>query len=74
LASDTSSLPEVGGDAARYLPVDDPGAWADAIDALWVDDDARAELARLGPIQAQRFSWHDTAMQTRQLLESVARQ
>ena len=74
LASDSSSLPEVGGSAAQYLPVDDPGAWADAIDALWGNDDARAELARLGPIQAQRFSWHDTAIQTRQLLEFVARQ
>ena len=28
LASDTPALREVGGDAATYLPADDPGAWA----------------------------------------------
>ncbi|MFM2309535.1 MAG: hypothetical protein RLY87_1657 [Chloroflexota bacterium] len=72
LASDTSSLPEVGGSAAQYLPVDDPAAWADTIDALWVDDDMRATMAQAGPRQAERFSWHDTAIQTRRLLESVA--
>ena len=33
LASDTPALREVGGDAATYLPPDDPGAWADAISA-----------------------------------------
>ncbi|RLT32994.1 MAG: glycosyltransferase family 1 protein [Chloroflexi bacterium] len=74
LASDTSSLPEVGGTAAHYLPVDDAGAWADAIEALWVDDDARATMAAAGPIHAQQFSWHATAVQTRALLESVISQ
>ena len=74
LASDTSSLPEVGGAAARYLPVDDAGAWADTIEQLWVDDDARAAMAAAGPIHAKQFSWHDTAVQTRALLESVIRQ
>jgi glycosyltransferase involved in cell wall biosynthesis len=74
LASDTSSLPEVGGSAAHYLPVDDAGAWADAIEALWLDDAARATMAAAGPVHSQRFSWHTTAVQTRTLLESVISQ
>ncbi|MFM2033341.1 MAG: hypothetical protein RLZZ297_2106 [Chloroflexota bacterium] len=72
LASDCSSLPEVGGDAARYLPVDDPGAWADAIDALWVDDAARAAMAAAGPRQAALFSWQRAAHATHALLAATA--
>lgn len=72
LASDTSSLPEVGGTAARYLPVADPGAWADAIDALWTDEAARAAMATAGPSHAAQFSWHRAATQTHALLAQVA--
>lgn len=74
LASDTSSLPEVGGDAALYLPPDDPVAWADAIELLWDDDDARMRLASRGPSQAAHFSWQRAAHETLQLLTHVATQ
>jgi glycosyltransferase involved in cell wall biosynthesis len=64
LASDTSSLPEIGGEAARYLPPEDVEAWAGAIEALWGDDDARAELGRRGVARAQQFSWERAARET----------
>jgi glycosyltransferase involved in cell wall biosynthesis len=64
LVADSSSLPEVMGDAARLLPVRDVAAWADAIEALWHDDAARADLARRGPGRAAQFSWRRAAQET----------
>lgn len=72
IASDTSSLPEVGGKAVQYLPVDDPGAWADALELIWSDDILRHEMANRGPVQAAQFSWDTAAQQTLKLLTTVA--
>lgn len=71
IASDTSSLPEVGGHAVQYLPVDDPGAWADAIELVWSDDVLRREMSARGPVQAAQFSWHTAAQQTLDVLTKV---
>jgi glycosyltransferase involved in cell wall biosynthesis len=71
IASDTSSLPEVGGKAVQYLPVDDPGAWADAIELIWSDDVLRREMGTRGPIQAAQFSWYAAAQQTLDVLTMV---
>ena len=73
LASNTSSLPEVGGEACIYLPVDDPGAWADMLETVWADDELRASMAQRGPLQAAKFSWHQAAQETLALLQSVQR-
>jgi glycosyltransferase involved in cell wall biosynthesis len=64
LAAATSSLPEIGGNAALYIPPLDAGLWADAIEALWDDQERRAELGRLSCAQAQRFSWARAARET----------
>lgn len=64
LVAATSSLPEIGGDAAQYVPPLEPDAWADAIADLWEDDDRRNELSRLGRARAQRFSWNRAARET----------
>jgi glycosyltransferase involved in cell wall biosynthesis len=64
LAADTSSLPEIGGDAAVYVPPLDAQAWADTIEALWDDTARREELGRLGIARAQRFSWQRAARET----------
>lgn len=72
LASNTSSLPEVGGDAAMYLPPDDPAAWADALELWWDDVDLRASFAARGPQQAAHFSWQRAAHETLHLLNHVA--
>ncbi len=71
IVADTSSLPEVVGDAAWLAPTLDPTAWADLIERLWHDDDARADLARRGPQHARRFSWRATAAQTLALYRQV---
>jgi glycosyltransferase involved in cell wall biosynthesis len=61
LASDTPALREVGGEAAAYLPVDDPAAWARAIDALAADPAERAARGGRGRARAAEFSWERTA-------------
>jgi glycosyltransferase involved in cell wall biosynthesis len=73
LVADTSSLPEVVGDAARLLPPRDVAAWADAIAELWADDGARAELARRGPPRAAAFSWRRAALETLAVYRRVER-
>jgi glycosyltransferase involved in cell wall biosynthesis len=64
LVSDTSSLPEVVGDAALRVPPLDVDAWAEALARLWHDADLRADLSRRGPAQAALFSWERAARET----------
>ena len=64
LAAATSSLPEIGGNAAIYVPPLDADVWADEIEALWDDDARRAELGRMGLARAQQFSWSRAARET----------
>lgn len=78
IASRTSSLPEVCGEAA--LLVDEPkraDAWREAAQRLTRDPVLRRTLAERGLIRAALFSWDDTAKQTlaayRRALESASR-
>jgi alpha-1,3-rhamnosyl/mannosyltransferase len=61
LASDTPALREVGGDAATFLPPDDPGAWAEAIGAIASDTALRSARAEAGRRRAESFSWRSAA-------------
>lgn len=56
ITSDTSSLPEVVGDAAVTVSPYDTEAIAAAIRLLDQDAGLREELSRRGPVQAARFS------------------
>ncbi|NOZ48658.1 MAG: glycosyltransferase family 4 protein [Chloroflexi bacterium] len=71
LCSDTSSLPEIAGDAAFLVPTDDAPALAAGLSLLLTDDRARAELARRGPAQARRFSWQAAATQLYDVYETL---
>jgi glycosyltransferase involved in cell wall biosynthesis len=71
LAAATSSLPEIGGNAALYIPPLDAGLWADAIEALWDDQERREEMGRLGCAQSQRFSWKRAARETLKVYQQV---
>jgi glycosyltransferase involved in cell wall biosynthesis len=57
VASDIPPLREVGGDAARFVAVDDPEALADALQSLLSDAGARAALVARGLDRAQHYSW-----------------
>jgi glycosyltransferase involved in cell wall biosynthesis len=64
VCSRASSLPEVGGDAARYFDPTDVEEMAEAIGAVWRDEALRMEMGRRGLAQAARFSWARAAEET----------
>jgi glycosyltransferase involved in cell wall biosynthesis len=64
VCSRTSSLPEVGGDAAHYFDPTDVEGMEEAIGAMWHDEALQAEMARRGLAQAARFSWAQAAEET----------
>jgi glycosyltransferase involved in cell wall biosynthesis len=64
LCSNTSSLPEVAGDAAILLSPRDPGDWADSIKEILDNGSLRERMREEGFRQASRFSWERTARET----------
>jgi alpha-1,3-rhamnosyl/mannosyltransferase len=72
ITSSVSSMPEVGGDAARYVNPREVGDIRTALAELLSDDAERAQLAARGPAQAARFSWRRTAEQTLSAIEAAA--
>jgi glycosyltransferase involved in cell wall biosynthesis len=67
LCSNTSSLPEVAGDAAFYFDPTDVEAIAQTLRQALADPDLRAELRQRELARAAQFSWERTAWQTLQL-------
>ncbi|GIW06588.1 MAG: glycosyl transferase family 1 [Dehalococcoidia bacterium] len=61
VCSNTSSVPEVAGNAAVLIPPSDPRAIADAIGRVLTDPALAARLRSAGPPQAARFDWTDSA-------------
>jgi glycosyltransferase involved in cell wall biosynthesis len=70
-ASNTSSLPEVGGDAARYFHPEDLAEMSATLRRVAEDEALRAEMRRAGLARAARFSWARAAAQTLALYERV---
>ncbi len=64
ITSNTSSLPEVAGDAAVLIDPLSTDALTTAIDELLRSPERRAELKRRGPQQAAQFTWERTAAMT----------
>ena len=72
IASATSSLPEVAGDAALLVDPRDVDAIAQAMARVVGDAALRAELSARGHAQARRFNWARAAERTLQALEAAA--
>jgi glycosyltransferase involved in cell wall biosynthesis len=64
ILADTSSLPEVGGLAARYFTPGNSAQLAEHMDAVLSDPQERTRLCELGLTQAAQFSWQKTARET----------
>lgn len=64
LAARAAAAEEVGGDAARLLPVDDVRAWVEAIRIVLTDVQEAAELTRRGLARAATYTWARTARAT----------
>ena len=73
ITSNSSSLPEVVGDAGLLLPPDDVSALAHAIYLVMTQPALRAELRERGLRRARDFTWERTAARTRAVYESVLR-
>lgn len=73
VASNISSMPEVGGKAAIYT---DPLSISDIAEKLEylmnLTGSKRAELLKLGIAQAEKFSWEKAAKETIKIYEEVA--
>lgn len=64
LTSNTTSLPEVAGDAALLVNPRDERAIAEALIRLDREDELRQSLVEKGRVRAQQFSWRTTAEKT----------
>lgn len=63
VATPVGAIPEVVGDAALLAPLDDPDAWAAALEAC-LDDARGRDLAARGRRRAAAFTWAETAAAT----------
>ncbi len=61
ITSNTTSMPEVGGDAALYCDPYLPQSIADAMEKIWLSPDLREELIEKGFEQNKKFSWEKSA-------------
>jgi alpha-1,3-rhamnosyl/mannosyltransferase len=73
LASDIPVHREVAGEAAVFLPPDDPTRWATEAAALASDEHRRRELAARGRSRAGEFSWQQAATDTAAAWAAAAR-
>ncbi|MCS7251423.1 MAG: glycosyltransferase family 1 protein [Anaerolineae bacterium] len=71
IVSDTSSLPEIVGEAGLRVPPDRPADWTAALAVTLADESLRARLREAGLRQAARFKWAETARQTAEVYERV---
>ncbi len=61
ITSETSSMPEVGGDAAMYIDPHDTEDISTAISHLLKDDRSRSAMGKRGIEQSTKFSWDQVA-------------
>lgn len=72
VCSNTSSLPEIAGPAARYVPPDHSAALAEAISAVLADPALADDLRERGLRRAGEFTWERAARQTLTVYQRVA--
>ena len=66
IGSNTSSVPEIVGEAGILVDPDDARAMAGALIAVCTEDSLRAELSERALRQAKKFSWEKCARETAQ--------
>lgn len=71
ITSNSSSLPEVGGEAAYYVDPTSIGDISSAMQRLLADKGTRQKLIEKGFMQAKKFTWEKTARETLRVFEKV---
>lgn len=72
IGSQTSSVPEVAGEAALLLDPLETAAWTEGMARLWREPALRAELVERGYDQVKRFSWRRCAEAVLAAIEEAA--
>lgn len=71
ICSNISSLPEVGGDAARYFDPENQGSILDTISGIINDENTINKMKEEGLARLDFFSWEKTAADTKTLYSQV---
>ncbi len=71
ISSNTSSIPEILGDAGSLFSPDDPGQLSESILEILGNEALRAKMVLGGFRRAQLFSWQETAQRTLNIYESI---
>ena len=71
VSSSASSLPELGGQAARYFDPHDAAEMASVLQVVLSNQELRHEMRRLGMAQAASFSWERTVDETLDVYKRV---
>jgi glycosyltransferase involved in cell wall biosynthesis len=71
VASDIPAHRETAGNAALFVPPDDPDSMADSIERAWNDDELRASLMEQGASRVKRFTWDEAAHKTLALYQKL---
>lgn len=71
IASNTSSLPEVVGEAGVLVDPYDVEGWASAMERVLGDENLQANMIRNGLERAKLFSWKRTAQATLEIFQKV---
>jgi glycosyltransferase involved in cell wall biosynthesis len=69
--SNTSSLPEVGGNAAIYFDPYNKNDMFEKVNKVVYDEILRKEMTAKGQIQLKKFSWEKTAIETIQIYKET---
>lgn len=72
VSSNSSSLPEVVGQAGLLINPTDTAALSQALDRVLADAELREHLKQQGLIQAQKFSWHKAVAELEKVYHSLA--
>jgi glycosyltransferase involved in cell wall biosynthesis len=72
ILSNTTSLPEIGGNSAIFVNPGDPAEVSAAMLRITSDEKLRSSLSGSGLIQARKFTWDNTAASVLRSLESAA--
>ncbi len=72
VTSNTSSLPEVAGEAGIMVNPYDTDSLTQAIKQVLTDDRLRSSMIKRGLEQSKKFSWEKTARQTQEVYNRVA--
>jgi glycosyltransferase involved in cell wall biosynthesis len=71
ITSNTSSMPEVGGDAALFIDPYTPGQITDAMKRVLYDHKLRSGLIEKGFINASKFSWTAMARHIHRIYQDI---